>query len=386
MHWVLEPSLHPTSEGGRRPGEGRFMESSLSFFRMHWDHEPDWHPSPCPLPARRGEGGRRPGEGRFMESSLSFFRMHWDHEPDWHPSPCPLPARRGEGGRRPGEGRFMESPLSFFRMHWDHEPDWHPSPCPLPARRGEGGRRPGEGRFMESPRDSRISHRGDEPRDCLQRGTRFQSVAPNRQAARPTLWRGGPLPMNPPVARAPTVFSELETLNRITLLLFLHAIPVLIVVTMFQRQFEKFVFFLLAAVGHNAARLESLRFFEQGGPLFFQRLGEPGFMVAVEIFLPLNPGLQTYSGGIERRFRPDHEVAVLARFQRADPLVDAQLFCRIERDELQRLLFRRAAVFHGLGCLEVESARKIGGIGVEGDNHAALAHEAAVVGDRVEIG
>ncbi|HKI71432.1 MAG TPA: hypothetical protein VKA81_03580, partial [Verrucomicrobiae bacterium] len=79
----------------------------------------------------------------FMESPLSFFRMHWDHEPDWHPSPCPLPARRGEGGRRPGEGRFMESPLSFFRMHWDHEPDWHPSPCPLPARRGEGGRRPG---------------------------------------------------------------------------------------------------------------------------------------------------------------------------------------------------------------------------------------------------
>src|SRR5213079_2721815 len=40
----------------------------------------------------------------FMESPLSFFRMHWDHEPDWHPSPCPLPARRGEGGRRPGEG------------------------------------------------------------------------------------------------------------------------------------------------------------------------------------------------------------------------------------------------------------------------------------------
>ena len=44
-----------------------------------------------------------------MESPLSFFRMHWDREPDWHPSPCPLPALRGEGGRRPGEGRFMES-------------------------------------------------------------------------------------------------------------------------------------------------------------------------------------------------------------------------------------------------------------------------------------
>src|SRR5436189_5716690 len=43
----------------------------------------------------------------FMESLLSLLRTHWDHEPDWHPSPCPLPARRGEGGRRPGEGRFM---------------------------------------------------------------------------------------------------------------------------------------------------------------------------------------------------------------------------------------------------------------------------------------
>src|SRR5213076_3571709 len=75
----------------------------------------------------------------FMESPLSFFRMHWDHEPNWHPSPCPLPARRGEGGRRPGEGRFMESPLSFFACigtmnHPPHPPSGHP----LPLRGGEG--------------------------------------------------------------------------------------------------------------------------------------------------------------------------------------------------------------------------------------------------------
>src|SRR5437879_3161593 len=37
--------------------------------------------------------------------------------------------------------------------------------------------------LMGSHRDSRISHRDDEPRDCLQRGTGFQSVAPKRQAA-----------------------------------------------------------------------------------------------------------------------------------------------------------------------------------------------------------
>jgi len=57
------------------------MESPLSFFRMHWDHEPAWHPSPCPLPARRGEGGRRPGEGRFMESSVFLSDLLTAHEP-----------------------------------------------------------------------------------------------------------------------------------------------------------------------------------------------------------------------------------------------------------------------------------------------------------------
>src|SRR5664279_2001328 len=31
---------------------------------------PRTRPSPCPLPATRGEGGRRPGEGRFMERRL----------------------------------------------------------------------------------------------------------------------------------------------------------------------------------------------------------------------------------------------------------------------------------------------------------------------------
>ena len=29
---------------------------------------------PCPLPAKRGEGGRRPGEGRFMGRFLEKFR------------------------------------------------------------------------------------------------------------------------------------------------------------------------------------------------------------------------------------------------------------------------------------------------------------------------
>src|SRR2546427_1926897 len=42
------------------------MGSPLSFFRMHCDLNHIGTPLPA-LPARRGEGGRRPGEGRFME-------------------------------------------------------------------------------------------------------------------------------------------------------------------------------------------------------------------------------------------------------------------------------------------------------------------------------
>src|SRR2546430_1992595 len=41
----------------------------------------------------------------FMGSGhLQRLDVNRSHEPDRHPSPCPLPARRGEGGRRPGEG------------------------------------------------------------------------------------------------------------------------------------------------------------------------------------------------------------------------------------------------------------------------------------------
>jgi predicted RecB family nuclease len=45
----------------------RFMDSSLGADAMLTD---ETHPSPCPLPAMRGEGGRRPGEGRLMESDV----------------------------------------------------------------------------------------------------------------------------------------------------------------------------------------------------------------------------------------------------------------------------------------------------------------------------
>src|SRR5205814_9180628 len=80
---------------GRGMGEGRFMESEhLQNSDESWGHEPGLRKS---LDCRQTTF-------RFMESLLSLLRTHWDHEPDWHASPCPLPARRGEGGRRPGDG------------------------------------------------------------------------------------------------------------------------------------------------------------------------------------------------------------------------------------------------------------------------------------------
>src|SRR5437588_12676603 len=95
-----------------------------------------------PADSRAGTSQRDvPTKVRFMGSPLSFFRMHWNHEPDWHPSPCPLPARRGEGGRRPGEGWFMESPLSFFARIGT----MNQIGTPLPALCPQGGERVAEG-------------------------------------------------------------------------------------------------------------------------------------------------------------------------------------------------------------------------------------------------
>jgi len=43
--------------------------------------------------------------------------------------------------------------------------------------------------------------------------------------------------------------------------------------------------------------------------------------------------------------RPDHEIGVFADFERADPLVDAQLPGGVEHHEIQRFFGRNAAVF-----------------------------------------
>src|SRR5439155_1944426 len=159
---MMNPPLPPP--GGKRPrrgraltpllggvGVGRFMESLLSFFRVHLDHGPFHTP---------GQGTRptscRPGAltGRFMESLLSFFHTHWDYEPRTSETAPPRCCRHLAGSAflwlvcRQDAGStlgFLESLLSLSRMHWDHEPFHTP---------GQGTRptscRPGAltGRFM----------------------------------------------------------------------------------------------------------------------------------------------------------------------------------------------------------------------------------------------
>ncbi len=80
---------------------------------------------------------------------------------------------------------------------------------------------------------------------------------------------------------------------------------------------------------------------------------------------------------------PDHDVGILAGFERADPRVDLELLRRIDRHERKRLVFAEAAPVHRLGRLGIEAARVLGAIGVDRDEHAAPVHDRSVVGNRV---
>src|SRR5438876_8653410 len=76
-----------------------------------------------------------------MESPLSFFRMHWDHEPTrnrsagfpacgftGHSCPVFLLRATGKSPEPPDRNvclthpRSMESPHDLCAVHWDHEP------------------------------------------------------------------------------------------------------------------------------------------------------------------------------------------------------------------------------------------------------------------------
>src|SRR6266545_7784910 len=61
-----------------------------------------------------------------MESLLSFFRMHWDHEPkrllSRPPGTLSSAPSGGEGRGEEVPIRFMESPHDFDAVHWCHQP------------------------------------------------------------------------------------------------------------------------------------------------------------------------------------------------------------------------------------------------------------------------
>ncbi len=65
------------------------MESLHGFMTAHLDREPYWVGRGFPTAPH--DGGLRTARptSQFMESPLSFFRMHWDHEP------TPKPSREG---------------------------------------------------------------------------------------------------------------------------------------------------------------------------------------------------------------------------------------------------------------------------------------------------
>src|SRR5205809_7910017 len=96
----------PSWEG---PGVGRFMESPLSFFRMHWDHEPPLTRPPATLSPSEGE--REGVRGRFMEREhLQNPDVNRSHEPVGIPLNRPPGTFSPTGAEGRDEGvRFMES-------------------------------------------------------------------------------------------------------------------------------------------------------------------------------------------------------------------------------------------------------------------------------------
>src|SRR5204863_6597221 len=99
-HWDHElPLTRPSatlspSDGEREGVRGRFMESPLSFFACIGT----MNQIGTPLPARRGEGGRRPGEGWFMERTPRTLCAPCSLEPASGPlTPSLSPLRGGRG-------------------------------------------------------------------------------------------------------------------------------------------------------------------------------------------------------------------------------------------------------------------------------------------------
>src|SRR5581483_11700834 len=166
---------------------------------------------------------------------------------------------------------------------------------------------------------------------------------------------------------------------------FVQATAVLAVVKVFEGTTEEGI------IARTTARIipvrEFVELFGLGKKVLafaLQRGGARGGHGAIEIFFALDPRLLADRERVQWRPRPDHEIAVLPGLERSDVAVNAKLLRRIDRDELERLLFGDAAELHGLGRLGVEPSRKVVGVRVDGHQHAMIVHQRGVVRDGVD--
>src|SRR5438876_8882282 len=96
------------------------MESPLSFFRMHWDHEPltAWSPGFSRSKPFEPPKGGTPNQPWFMESPFGLATVHWDPQPTRPPSSSKT--------NHPIEDETVAS-FRFLGMRWNPEPTPHPS-------------------------------------------------------------------------------------------------------------------------------------------------------------------------------------------------------------------------------------------------------------------
>src|SRR5438445_1152874 len=120
----MKPEEHPTSNIQRRTSNGSANPRSLR--RSEFDVG-------CSMFSLGSGGGRRPGEGRFMESEhLQKLDVNRSHEPTPNPSgggesmsrhACRVPSWEGSG-----VGRFMgREHLQNSDVNRSHEPTPNPS-------------------------------------------------------------------------------------------------------------------------------------------------------------------------------------------------------------------------------------------------------------------
>src|ERR1043166_674488 len=114
-----------------------------------------------------------------------------------------------------------------------------------------------------------------------------------------------------------------------------------------------------------ALRARSIRFglLERGAFLRELRASSK-ILRAIEINLTVDKRRINARVDAERMSIPDRDVRILTDFDRTDTILNAELYRGIDRNELQRLLFRQVAPVHRLRRFDVQAARALVGVGV----------------------